>query len=123
MLQRVKSSLVLLGASALLGLAACSSSSNSLTPGCGVTMQTLDITVANDTNEVIYLCTATVTATGPSTVTLKPSGGTMCSYSANVTTGTYNVTATLANYDIPPVHVTVQAGCDGVGSMEATPSM
>jgi hypothetical protein len=107
----------------LLGLAACSSGSTTLEPGCGLAMPSLAVSVVNDSNEILYLCTATVVAKGPSTLTLMPTGGTMCGYQGPVTTGTYDVTATLSGYTIPPIHVTVQQGCNAVGSLEATPSM
>ncbi len=72
----------------------------------------MTVSVVDDTNEPIPVCNATVVATGPSTVTLTPQGGTnSCSYFGTVKAGMYTVTATATGYQPGTIHDDVQAGC------------
>jgi hypothetical protein len=115
---------VLLGA--VLGLAACSPSSPSPTALCGdAATATLTVSVVNDTNEPINICNAMVVATGPSTVTLTPSGGASsnsCDYVGTVNAGDYSVTATAMGYQTGTIHQNVQGGCNTTAAIDVIPS-
>jgi len=105
----------------VLFVGGCSSSSS--TSQCsGGTTGTLNVTVIDDQNEPINICDATVTASGPSQVTLEPTGSQgSCSYKGSVIAGTYEVTATAAGYESYTTPVTIQAGCSVPISMDMTP--
>jgi hypothetical protein len=112
---------------AILCLPACSGS-NSMAPMCADsgTSTTITVTVVNDTNEPMNICNAMVVATGPTNVTLTPTGGSSeatCAYSGTVTAGEYTFTATATGYQTMTAHLTVQAGCPTPLAIDVTPTM
>jgi hypothetical protein len=90
---------------------------------CSGSTSTLTATVVDDTNEPINICNATVKASGPTQVTLEPTGGQgSCSYLGSVIAGTYEVTATATGYEPYMTSVTIQSGCSVPISMDLTPA-
>ena len=90
----------------------------------GGTTSTLTVSVVDDTNEPLNVCDAMVLATGPSTVTLAPGGGTStnsCDYVGTVSPGNYTVTATAPGYQMGMIHQIVQAGCDATAAIDVVP--
>jgi hypothetical protein len=115
---------------ALLCLPACSGT-NSMAPMCddSGTTTTLTVSVVNDSCEPMNICDATVTATGPTTVTLSPTGGTSkgsCAYSGTFNAGDYAITAAASAtcktssdcFAATTVHQSIQAGCPSTAAID-----
>jgi hypothetical protein len=101
----------------------CSSSSS--TSQCsGGSTSTLTVTVVDDSNESADICSATVTASGPTHVTFERTGNTTsCSYLGTVQAGTYEVTATAPTYVTNGnTNIVIQSGCSVQTSIEMTPA-
>ena len=107
-------------------LVACSSSSGPGTGLCGGgSSATLTVSVVDDTNEPMNVCDATVVATGPTTVTLKPTGGTSngdCAYVGTFSAGNYTITAMAPGYQTMSIHENVQAGCSAAPAIDVVPT-
>jgi hypothetical protein len=108
-------------AGVLLAAAACGSSGDT-PPMCMGTTTTLTVTVVNDACEPVDVCNATVTATGPSKPTFTASGGQgSCDYTANVTAGSYVVTATAPNLQ-GTSNIVIQTGCSTFTTIDLSPT-
>jgi hypothetical protein len=112
---------------ALLALAAACSSSSTPTALCGGgATATLTVSVVNDTNEALNICDAKVVATGPSTVTLAPTGGSStssCGYAGTLPAGSYSITASGSGFETVSVEQVIQAGCNATAAIDVTPTM
>ena len=86
---------------------------------------TLTVAVVDDSNESADICTATVTATGPTQVTFERTGNTTsCSYLGTVQAGKYDVSATAPGYEMNynSATIDIQAGCSVPTTIQMTPA-
>jgi len=115
-----KPAFLLLPALLLATLTACSSSSG--LSQCTGTTTSIEITVADDSNETSNICDATVTLTGggvSQTLTLR--SGAECSYVGSVTKpGPYMITTDAPSYPAATNTIDVQVGCSVSLTVEVT---